>query len=851
MTNEPINEKQIVEFIPLPAFITDCEGILIASNEGCDFIPVNLSKEVISLGNIFGEKAARSIIQQAVQFNTFEGTVCSIHSFYPKEMTLLIKVSEINNKKRLLIVIVKENERTDLNPIMKQEVLDESLVRSIDSNFVMYQSLIYNSPTSVVIVNKKGEILEMNQSFRELFHMEHWTIGERLVDYSIFKSSNIDRFIQNGLTGLSVSNQEETYGLENGEYITVNMTLSPVIGNEKFSREAVGLIFHNMTKQKIIENQLVSVKLELENTLKLQKTITFKFEKRDGAFYVNMATGELLNKLHLQSEEMIGHSLEQLFGDPYVNRIRQYLDTAWDDGNEVVFENEFSNFQYIASVVPGPKQEKKEIICTLTDITKLKETENKLIEKEQKYKSLVKYSPDHIFVMDCKGFITEVNPNVEKNIKLNTKQIVGHSFVEFIPEDQVNLALEHFQMALNGKSNRYLAEIINTDFTKNSFLFTYVPIFIHGKIKGVYGIGRDMTEITQIQDELKETKELFESFFQHSGDATCLLDTKGNVIRVNRMFTKLFGWKEPEIIGENIQLIHSEESRKEFFHLNKLVISGHHIKNFETVRMKKDQKPVFVNMNISPIMNAKGEVIGMSSITRDLSDKKKTEDLLKKSEQLAMIGQLAAGVAHEIRNPLTTIKGFMQLIQENDQQNPHIELLLNELDRIELITSEFIALAKPQVTNYKRVTLNDLIKSSVEFIGMECTKLGIEVRLKLERKVLLNGDANQLKQVFLNVMKNALDAMPNGGYLEVSLKVVGQRAIISIIDNGYGIPPERLKFLGEPFYSTKEKGTGLGLMMCQKIMKEHQGTLKIESVEREGTMIDLIFPLDDTNLYED
>ncbi len=125
---------------------------------------------------------------------------------------------------------------------------------------------------------------------------------------------------------------------------------------------------------------------------------------------------------------------------------------------------------------------------------------------------------------------------------------------------------------------------------------------------------------------------------------------------------------------------------------------------------------------------------------------------------------------------------------------------------------------------------------------MECLKQGVDVRFSVE-EAEIHCDSHQIKQVVLNVMKNALEALPNGGLLSVQLQRENDYAKISIQDNGAGIPPERMKHLGEPFYSTKEKGTGLGLMICQKIIKEHNGSISIQSNVNEGTTVNILLPI--------
>ena len=248
----------------------------------------------------------------------------------------------------------------------------------------------------------------------------------------------------------------------------------------------------------------------------------------------------------------------------------------------------------------------------------------------------------------------------------------------------------------------------------------------------------------------------------------------------------------------------------------------------------------------SRCMPVKGEgqsVEHIVIISRDVSERKKAEEFLLQSEKLSIVGELAAGVAHEIRNPLTTIKGFLQLYRG---ENTAIDrLLLTELERIEGITSELLSLGKPQAVQLNRTDLRDLLKDTLELLSPEALMNGIQINLKVEDTALfITCERNQLKQVFLNILKNAMEAMKDGGEISIDLRKSAEgECLISVQDQGCGIPEELLPRLGEPFYSLKEKGTGLGIMICHKILKQHHGSISYKSKINEGTLVEITLPL--------
>ncbi|BCB02454.1 PAS domain-containing protein [Bacillus sp. KH172YL63] len=711
------------------------------------------------------------------------------------------------------------------------------------SQSAIYASLIHNTPTCVCILDMNSRVMEMNDSFQELFQISDAILGKSLYTQKPLQHEDFITFVEDGLRGYNTSGKEVTFGMPSNRKITCNITISPADYRSDGTVESVGIILHDITEKKKYENELMSLKVELENTLRLQKTITYKIRKKNNDFVIEMAAGELLKKLNLTPSKVIGKTIQEVFDSHHLGKIQPKLKRIWETGEELTYEDEYKELEYLASIVPILQNGNViEIICSISDISLVKDIQRKLIESEQKYKSIVKYSPDNIYMVDTNGIIQEINPAVKAQWNHISPMMIGSHFSTFIAEGSKKAAIDQFEIALQGEASRFVTTFENGEGGKSHVAVTNIPIRVKNKVIGIYGFGQDITEKLKMEEELKEAKELLEAYFEHAGDGIALLDPEGKVLKVNQQFESMFGWTKDEITGREITFLHQEDQVGQFKQNLITVKAGKRIKDYETVRYRKDGSPIEIAFNMNPIINDNGNLIGISAIIRDLSEKKRNEDLLKKSEQLAMIGQLAAGVAHEIRNPLTTLKGFLQLMKENAEDDFYLGVIQGELDRIEIITNEFLALAKPRAVKFSLTSLTTLLTSSVEFIKMECLKQGVDVRFSVE-EAEIDCDAHQMKQVILNVMKNALEAMPGGGLLCVHLEKENQHAKILIKDNGNGIPPERMKHLGEPFYSTKEKGTGLGLMICQKIIKEHHGSLTIRSNVSEGTTVTILLPI--------
>ena len=259
----------------------------------------------------------------------------------------------------------------------------------------------------------------------------------------------------------------------------------------------------------------------------------------------------------------------------------------------------------------------------------------------------------------------------------------------------------------------------------------------------------------------------------------------------------------------------------------------------------KDGRWIEFESRCVPVKGERDSVEYFVIISRDISERKKSEEILLQSEKLSIVGELAAGVAHEIRNPLTTIKGFIQLNRIDEGSTEYNDLLLSELARIETITSELLSLGKPQAVRLTRTNLQDLIEYTVDLLSPQALMNNIQFNCHYEgNPIFVTCEQNQIKQVCLNILKNAMEAMKEVGDIDISLKKISENeCVISFQDQGCGIPEELLPRLGEPFYSLKEKGTGLGLMICHKIIKQHNGSITYKSKLNEGTLIEIKLPL--------
>jgi PAS domain S-box-containing protein len=358
----------------------------------------------------------------------------------------------------------------------------------------------------------------------------------------------------------------------------------------------------------------------------------------------------------------------------------------------------------------------------------------------------------------------------------------------------------------------------------------------------------DQTEHKKVVEQLRATKHQLNSFIMHNLDPILILDMEDKVVSVNQAFERTFGWSSDEVLGLHANDIpYIPDDRK--FEINRnrsFVLLGENLEGYESIRKTKDGAIVHVMVSCFPLWEKKDKIAGWAVMIRDITERKQAQEALIRTEKLSIAGELAASIAHEIRNPITTVKGFLQLLQSGTKEKwNYYDLMASEINRIELILSELLMLAKPQVAIFQPKNISLLIHDVVSLLVPQANMNNVSISTEFDSdEIIINCEENQLKQAFINFIKNAIDSMPTGGKLTIQLDSSNKAVLlIRIIDQGYGIPEHILPKLGQPFYTTKEKGTGLGFMVSKKIIENHLGSIAIWSKENKGTTIEVKIPL--------
>ncbi|WP_166244787.1 ATP-binding protein [Paenibacillus turpanensis] len=378
-----------------------------------------------------------------------------------------------------------------------------------------------------------------------------------------------------------------------------------------------------------------------------------------------------------------------------------------------------------------------------------------------------------------------------------------------------------------------------------------VFVDIHGKVKQMDGDQyvlikslEDVTNRRQDDTHSREMEERFHAAFHYAAVGMALVSVNGTIQKMNYAFCEALDIQEHDQPQSILNYIHPEDRDGYLEGCTGLLIGELQSCEMERRFIHSSRRLVWGYLCITLVRDADGRPLYYIIQMQDITQKKETEELLRKSDKLSAVGQLAAGVAHEVRNPLTVLKGFAQILQGSDPTNQYYGLMLSEVERIESIISEFLAFAKPQIVRFDDHDLWLLVEDVVNL--METKAVMNSVSLKVLRDAAVSRiqcDANQIKQVLINMLQNAIEAMPNGGNIYITLKQEEYSLLLQIQDEGCGIPEDRVEKLGEPFYSSKEKGTGLGLMISYQIIEKHQGKIQVESKVNEGTTFTITLPM--------
>ncbi len=348
----------------------------------------------------------------------------------------------------------------------------------------------------------------------------------------------------------------------------------------------------------------------------------------------------------------------------------------------------------------------------------------------------------------------------------------------------------------------------------------------------------------KLSDEYKALQLNAECVLHSLSSGVIAVDESLYITMINQKAMKLFN------VGQEVVGRYYYDVFPGFKKYSLLVRTLRHGKKLQVYGMEYGCGKVF-DVHTEVIKNHCGGTAGAVIIFDDITDLRRLKDAARQKEELAVIGQMAAGIAHELKNPLTAIKGFGQMIaaRGDDCVKRYMEVMNSEIERMQAVIENFLQLGKPVKPKFVRCSLNEVLKDMVPLIKSQAYVYvqGIDVKIITDPAVpeaLI--DVGQIKQLLLNLVQNAVEAMPDGGQITLETKYYQEekKICLKVADNGCGIAPDDLEKIGTAFYTTKSYGTGLGLSICQSIVERHGGSMKVESTPGEGSTFLIYLPAD-------
>lgn len=666
----------------------------------------------------------------------------------------------------------------------------------------IYTKLIEEYVTTFIIIDENNEIIHINGNVSN-----YLVIPKGRPTHNLFKMipEYMSVVIKTLLHKVRKDGEELTYpnfGLVRDEYIEkITIMIKPFVMNS--TDDKLTIIFFKEDSQRARSIAQQEINMEDKLVLNLDTTITQQIKDLENELYHAKETLQsTIGELESSNEEFQATNEELIVANEELQSTNEELLSV---NEELLAVN--NEYQYKI----------QELTELNNDITNFFESTNIATIFLDVRMNIRKFTPA----------VTRVINLIELDIGRPIRDISHQLKYEHLVSDAENVLYTNLELEkeIQSKDGKWFS----------IKMLPYRTMDNHSE-----GIVITFIEITESKKAAEELLILSYSIQQSPG---CILitDLDRKIKYINTKYTEQTGFSMFDLIDSKLELQSDILDENQILDIWNQVNQGNKWVG-ELTNKKKNGENFSEMVSLLPVINEQGETLHYLRISEDMTDQKNTLEMLHKSEMLSAVGQLAAGIAHEIRNPLTALKGFTKLLDRNTDKKNYTQIMLAELDRIEIIISELLILARPQKLNFEKNDIIQILNDVILLLDPEALLNNVEIVTKIAQEIPpITCIQNQLKQVFINLIKNGIEAMPHGGDLIIKVRMTENNEIwMSFTDHGVGIAEDKISKLGSPFYTTKNDGTGLGLMVSYKIIENHQGTIDIRSVLGKGSTVDVI-----------
>jgi PAS domain S-box-containing protein len=495
--------------------------------------------------------------------------------------------------------------------------------------------------------------------------------------------------------------------------------------------------------------------------------------------------------------------------------------------------------------------------ANLFEVAKRQRTQ--LQESEAQLRAIIETTPECVKIVRRDGTLLHMNsPGLRMVEAENAEMVVGKNVYDLIsPEDRSRFQKFNEKICA-GETGILEFDLIGFRGSRRS-METHAAPLQTPEGTAQLAVTRDVTDRKQAETVTGRLAAIVES----SDDAIVSKNLDGIIKSWNKAAERIFGFRAEEAIGQPITLIIPQERRSEEATIINRIRNGQRIDHFETFRRRKDGTLIEVSLTISPVKDSAGRIVGASKVARDITERRRSEaalregeERLRKTEKLAAAGQLAASLAHEINNPLSSVTNALYLLNTNSTLDEAARDVLGmaraELSRMSRIVKQSLSYYRADRIP-KDVNVGTMVNESLQVFSAKFDRAGIQLTKNITDSGTVPGFADEIRQVIDNLLLNAVESMPNGGRLSLSVHSsrewknrFRQGIRMTVGDSGSGIPQALLSKIFEPFFTTKaEKGTGLGLWVVRGIVAKHEGAIRVRSsaiTRRTGTVISVFLP---------
>ena len=476
-----------------------------------------------------------------------------------------------------------------------------------------------------------------------------------------------------------------------------------------------------------------------------------------------------------------------------------------------------------------------------SDVTERKRLEQKLRDSEERFRGIAERSIDGIFELDLEGRVTYVSPSVEPELGYKPEEVAGTSMERYLPESEIPKIASNMAALVNGMNVLGLqGEMLHKDGTRVAAELNASPILRDGKIVGVQGIVRNITERRKMETALRESEERYRRLLESMSEHISVFDSEWRYLLANEALTRSVKIPREHLLGKKVTEVFPGIEKSAFFDAGERVMKSGRPATVTSEYTFEEGRTGWFETHIYPVPE------GIMYVANDITERKRMEEALLRSERMATIGELAAMVGHDLRNPLTGIATATYNLRTHlgrridDENREALEIIEQDIQYSDKIINDLLEYSREIHLEAREESAKSITRDALVHLSVP-RKIRVVDSTRNQPRILV--DTEKMRRVFVNLINNAVDAMPRGGTLRIASRRSDGNLEITIADTGTGMARETIGKLWSPLFTTKAKGMGFGLPTAKRLVEAHGGSISVESKAGKGSSFTVTLPI--------